>query len=107
MSDQKWSPKEKKIARSAFDAALERELAASLAEFKQKALAANSFDDLWEMRTYLADRQRALDFKYDYRYSQLEMVFGLLLRDGRISEADLNGLADEKLDMIRRWSGQR
>ena len=51
MSDQPWSPKEKKIARSAFDAALERELAASLAEFKQKALAATSFDDLWEMRT--------------------------------------------------------
>lgn len=101
-----WSDKEKKIARRAFDAALERELAALLAEFKQKALGANNFDDLWAIQGYLAERQRVLDSRYDYRYSQLEMVFAMLLREGRIDEAELHGLAEEKLVTIRLWLGR-
>lgn len=83
MSIDKRSDKEKKIARRAFDAAVGRERAALLAEFKQKAADAKDFDDLWELRKYLTDRQRALEYKYDYRYSQLIFVFGILLRETR------------------------
>lgn len=101
LSDAKWTDKEKKIARRAFDLALERERDALLAEFKQKALAANDFDDLWNIQSYLRDKQRELDTKFDYRYSQLEMVFAVLLRDKRISEAELDGLAEERLAAIR------
>ena len=103
MSDAKWSDKEKKIARRAFDAAVDRERVAFLAEFKQKAAEANDFDDLWEIREYLAERQRALAHKYDYRYSQLLFVFGILLREKRIAEAELAGLAEDKLIVIRRF----
>lgn len=70
MSVDKWSDKEKKIARRAFDAALERERTGLLAEFKQKAAKANDFEDLWDIREYLTERQRALEYKYDYRYSR-------------------------------------
>lgn len=59
MLNQKWSDKEKKIARRAFDAALERERAAILEEFKQKAASANSFEDLWAIQAYLEKTQRA------------------------------------------------
>jgi hypothetical protein len=97
----KWSDKEKKIARRAFDAAVDRERAALLAEFKQKAADANDFEDLWAIQKYLVDRLRAVDSKYDYRYSQLVFGFGILLREKRISEAELAGLAEEKLAMIR------
>jgi hypothetical protein len=38
----KWSPSEKKIARRAFDAALESALAKGMAEFKRKANAATT-----------------------------------------------------------------
>ena len=34
-------------------------------------------------------------------YSVLPQVFAVLIRDGRLSEDDLHGLAPEKLDSIR------
>jgi hypothetical protein len=102
MLDYKWTTKEKTIARRAFDAALQRERAVLLEEFKRKSAAANDFDDLWSIQTYLKEKQRELDFKYDYRYSQLPMVFGRLLRDKRVTDAELEGLNEEKLVAIRR-----
>ena len=44
--DLKWSPSEKKIARAAFDAALEVALGKTLAEFKKKASDAATFSDM-------------------------------------------------------------
>ncbi|MES2759711.1 MAG: hypothetical protein V4693_20255 [Pseudomonadota bacterium] len=101
MSTDKWSDKEKKVARRAFDIALERERDALLAEFKLKAVAANNFDDLWEIRQYLKERLNGVDSKYDYRYSQLIYVFGFLLREKRVTEEELAGIAEEKLKLIR------
>jgi hypothetical protein len=40
--------------------------------------------------------------KYDYRYSQLLLVFGRLVREGRVLESDLDSLSEEKLAVIRR-----
>jgi predicted transcriptional regulator len=77
-----WSHAEKKIARTAFDAALDKELAALLADFKQRAIVATSAQQLWEIEDFLRESRREIDRKYDFRYSQLIMVFGQLLRDG-------------------------
>jgi len=41
------------------------------------------------------------DRDFDYRYSVLPHVFASLLRDGRLTEDDLLGLAPDKLDAIR------
>jgi hypothetical protein len=101
MTDQHWSHKEKKVARRAFDAALERERAAILEEFKQKAVDAHGFDDLWAIHAYLEQTQRAIDSRYDYRYSRLIFVFAALLRERRLSESELEGLSEEKLATIR------
>jgi hypothetical protein len=73
-----WSHAEKTIARRAFDKALAEELEALIREAKSRAA------------------------RYDYRYSALPLVFAHLLRDGRLTEDDLNGLEQEKLDLIRR-----
>jgi len=43
-----------------------------------------------------------VDEKYDFRYSQLIKVFGRLLRDGRITRAQLDGLAQDKLVFVDR-----
>jgi hypothetical protein len=50
----------------------------------------------------LQARRRDIDQKYDYRYSQLIFIFGCLVREGRVQEAQLAGLSDKKLDQIRR-----
>ena len=101
MPEIRWTESEKKIARRMYDAAVERELAEIMAEFKARAAKAKSPADMWDVRDYLTRTQRAFDAKYDFRYSQLLFVFGLLLRDKRIEEADLKGLAEKKLASIR------
>jgi Photoprotection regulator fluorescence recovery protein len=102
MHDLKWTDAEKKIARRVFDAALQRELAQTLAAFKVRAADTSSPDTMWPIEDWLRDRRREIDAKYDYRYSQLDLVFGRLLRERRIEEKDLDGLAPDKLDAIRR-----
>ncbi|MBM4247321.1 MAG: hypothetical protein FJ148_26625 [Deltaproteobacteria bacterium] len=39
---------------------------------------------------------------FDRRYPQLPRVFGRLVREGRIAEAELRGLGDDRLAIIRR-----
>ena len=105
MSDGTWKTSEKKIARRVFDAALQSELAEIMARFKLRAASIKEPDDMWEIQTYLAHAQREIDNKYDFRYSQLEIVFGRLLREGRIEDQDLSGLSEEILSNIRRIAG--
>jgi hypothetical protein len=102
MPGETWTDGEKKIARRAFEAALHRELAEVMAEFKSRAVSAKESEDMWAVQEYLAQARRDIDRKYDYRYSQLDLVFGRLLREKRIEELELKGLAEEKLAYIRR-----
>ena len=102
MSDEKWSDSEKKVARCVFEAARLTELAEIMADFKKRAAAVADLDEMWSIEEYLRDKRCGIDRKYDYRYSQLPMVFGILLREGRIQETQLLGLAEEKLSYIRR-----
>jgi hypothetical protein len=96
-----WSKSEKAIARTAFDAALERELHQVVEEAKQKATQIKEPRDLWDLEHYLTERRKEIDRKYDYRYSQLTHVFGRLLYEGRVSEEGLRGLGEDKLKSIR------
>jgi len=41
--------------------------------------------DLWELEGYLTDSRKDVDRRYDYRYSVLPLVFGNLVRQGRLS----------------------
>ena len=102
MSETKWAESEKRIARRVFEAALQRELAAVMAEFKRRAATAKEPEDMWSTEQYLSHMRREIDSKYDYRYSQLTIVFGRLLREARIEEHELDGLSDDKLAHIRR-----
>lgn len=97
-----WSTSEKKIARRVFDSALHRELAEVMQVFKSMAAGARNPDDMWSTEEFLTKSRNAIDNKYDYRYSHLEFVFGRLLREGRISEEELSGLSEEKMQHIIR-----
>ena len=102
MHDLKWSSAEKTLSRSVFELALAAELAETLAEFKARANNSSKPEEMWDIRAYLETRQREIDAKYDYRYSQLIFVFGHLLRQSRIQEEQLAGLSEDKLALIRR-----
>jgi len=99
--DLKWSGSEKKVARRAFEAALDSALAGIMAEFKGKAAAAATPSEMWAIEDYLRQRRREVDEMFDYRYSQLAYVFAHLICKGHLDEAQLAGLSAEKLDIIR------
>lgn len=46
-------------------------------------------------------KRREIDGKYDYRYSQLVLVFGRLLNEGWLEIDDLEGLDEDKITKIK------
>ena len=96
-----WSESEKRIARRAFETALNRECAAILDRVKTLIANAEGPRVIWSIHDYLAEQRRSIDLKYDFRYSQLIIVFGVLLRERWIEEGDIAGLREEKLRAIR------
>lgn len=96
MDVRKWSDAEKKLSRRLFEAALGAELAEVMAEFKARAAAAATPDEMWAVEAYLTTQRREIDGKYDYRYSQLLFVFGRLVREGRLTLEQVHGLSEDK-----------
>jgi hypothetical protein len=104
ISDWKWPQKEKTTARYAFDLALSRELDEIIREARERAARVTEASELWELERWIGERRRQIDNSFDYRYSVLPLIFVSLLRDRRISEDDLRGLAPNKIDAIRHMS---
>jgi len=101
--DLKWSHAEKTIARRAFTRALEREFEVVIREAKDMAGKIEQPSDLWDLESFLTQSRKEIDRKYDYRYSVLTLVFGKLIREGRLREEELHGLADDKIASIRSY----
>lgn len=97
-----WSPSEKRLAREVFTRAAEAEAAQLLHEFKRRAAALTELEDMWALRRALEQGERDFQAKYDFRYSQLLWVFGRLVREGRVQEAELHGLSEQKRAYIQR-----
>jgi hypothetical protein len=102
MLDLKWSHSEKVVARRAFDLSLQRELDSLIREVKQRASRIESPKDLWDLESWLSDCREDIGQTYDYRYSVLPIVFAKLLNKGTLSEEDLTGLQQDKIDSILR-----
>jgi hypothetical protein len=100
----RWSKSERAIARKAFDHALNEELKEVIQLAKQMAAAIKQPSDLWELEHHLTQRRKEIDHKYEYRSSKLTFVFGTLIHDGRLTEEDLRGLREDKLEAIRSFA---
>ena len=96
-----WSRSEKVVARTAFDAALRRELQEVMREARQMASRIKEPAELWDLEHYLTERRKEINRKYDYRYSQLTHVFGRLLHEKRLREEELRFLREDKVKSIR------
>ena len=104
MTNKEWSKQEKEIALRAFNVAYYREQKAILDDIRKRTSEVNDLAELWRLQEYLTEKRIEINEKYDYRYSVLSLVFARLICDGWLQEEDLEGLADEKLDEIRRIS---
>ncbi len=99
--DIQWSGAEKAIARKAFENAYERECGEVLTELKKMTATASSPRDIWKIHDYLSEQRRNTDEKYDYRYSVLIFVFAKLISEGWLTEHELLGLREDKIEKIR------
>lgn len=100
MRDLIWSPIEKNTARKAYQQAHENEYQEIIREVQSRAAALKKPSDIWNLEAWLTDRREEMNQKYDYRYSVLPLVFARLMQEKRITEADLRGLAQEKIELI-------
>ena len=103
MYEETWSRSEKAVARRAYDQAYDRELAALVNEVRRLAKQITEPGHIWALHDFLTQKRKEIDSKYDYRYSQLVFVFARLIRDGWLSEEELEGLGEEKRARIRAW----
>lgn len=101
LHEMNWSKTEKETARRAFARAYRKECRVIAAKIREMAETASEPEDLWRIHDLLTRERKQTDEKYDYRYSVLLFVFARLLREGWISEADLQGLSDDKIAAIR------
>jgi hypothetical protein len=105
LRDFKWSQGEKKIARAAFDKAYLNEMKDIADQLRKRYKHIDEPKQIWSIHDYLTDRRRDVDRKYDYRYSELLIVFARLMSDGFLIEKDLEGLSEDKIKAIRSASG--
>src|SRR6267378_3857223 len=73
----RWTAAEKKVARRAFDQALERHLSAIIAEAKRMMANVANPSDLWGVEAYLTESRKTVDRIYQFRYSHLLRVFSV------------------------------
>jgi len=99
--DLNWSNDEKKIARKAFDNAYQREMDNIKSSLMDKVSQIKTNADIWAIEDFLSEKRRIVDSKYDYRYSQLIIVFSRLLSEGYLNEEDISELSEEKRDLIK------
>ena len=105
--DLKWSSDEKKVARKAFDNAYQREMDNIKSSLMDKVSQIKTNADIWVIDDFLSEKRKIVDSKYDYRYSQLIMVFSILLSEGYLKEEDISELAEEKREVIKKLSNNK
>jgi hypothetical protein len=96
-----WTAAEKRLARQIFDRAFQKQCASIASEAKKMIASASVPSDIWRVHDYLSQQRRAVDRLYDYRYSVLLHVFARLLGEGWLTEADLIGLQEGKIERIK------
>ena len=75
-----------------------------MAEVRKRTERIRQPSDLWDLEQFLSESHSQVDRQFDYRYSVLIFVFGDLVRRGRLSEQELQGLSEDKLTAIRKYA---
>jgi hypothetical protein len=96
---EKWTQKDKQIARNCMEAAYERQSQAIIARLREMVHPSSAFG-LREIHDYLRQELRQMDKVYEFRTSTLFLSLPSLLAQGWLHRADLEGLDAAKLEKI-------
>ncbi|MDD1777237.1 MAG: hypothetical protein LUQ65_03640 [Candidatus Helarchaeota archaeon] len=100
MNELRWTKSEKIISKRAFEKCYQRECKAILTKLKERIASADKPSDLWLIHDFLTEELKNIEYKYDYRYSVLILLFARLLKEGWLQESDLDGLEEDKVEKI-------
>lgn len=98
MSDT-WSPREKKAARAIYNLVMDRAEADFLARHRAKEI--NSPGELWEYEGELREERKDFQMIFQYTYPSLDLSFGIAMRRGWITEDEMQGLREERINRIK------
>ncbi len=102
MQNLTWSANEKQLARTVFERAALEEERELLEYFKRKSATLKNMEGLRSLLHEMQETERRYQEKFDFRYSQLIILFGRLVREGRIGIEVFNGFSQEKLEFIEK-----
>jgi hypothetical protein len=94
-----WTKAEKQIAKKVFNLAKSRAYQNLIDTINSKVI--NSQNQVWELRDLLNRKAKEFDEKFDYRYSQLLILFIRYINEGLLSIEELEGLSEDKIYIIR------
>ena len=100
VSEAEWTDIEKKVARTAFDKAYEREIEALLRQVREQAGTIVDLNNLWQLHDFLSAKRYGIEGKYDYQYAGLLFVFAGLVKEGWLHLNELEGLDKGKLSKV-------
>jgi hypothetical protein len=102
--DHSWSPRDKAIARRAYDEALANAKKEIFTLFKEQSIA--STDDLWDLEEWIREQRKEMSSIFIYSYSKLELVFCISIRRGWLKLESLEGLSPPIFESIKRIVSQ-
>ena len=94
-----WTKAEKQIAKKAFNLAKSRDYQYLINTINSKDI--NSQNQIWELRDLLNKKAKEFNNKFDYRYSQLLILFIQYINEGLLRIEELEGLSEDKIYIIR------
>jgi site-specific recombinase XerC len=100
VSEAEWTDTEKKIAKTVFDKAYNREIEALLKQVREQASTIVELTDLWQLHDFLSAKRHEVEGKYDYQYSALLFVFAGLVKEGWLHLNELEGLSQDKRSKV-------
>jgi hypothetical protein len=95
-----WTDQEQAIAKQAFDTAYARAIAVLTETLRERVMALNGAEDLWQLHDFLSIQRHSIEGHFDFRLDGILFVFASLVKDKLLSLDELAGLEAEKLAKI-------
>jgi hypothetical protein len=99
-----WTDQEQAIAKQAFDTAYGRAIAQLTETLRQRVIALEGADDLWQLHDFLSIQRHSIEGHFDFRLDGILFVFASLVKDNLLNLDELAGLEVEKIAKITAMS---
>jgi len=91
-----WTVAEQDLARSVFERAHQREVEVLIGRLRSQVAALSCAEHIWDLHDFLSLQRHAIEGRLEFRLEGLLFVFAGYVRDGLISQEELEGFSSDK-----------